>query len=74
MNDEPFWMKPKIVELSDGTEVTLRPEVESDLELTLEMFCSYSLMRLWSIFPSQSHGNVSRAGSRTSITVRLYLS
>ncbi|MFH1180757.1 MAG: GNAT family N-acetyltransferase [Candidatus Bathyarchaeota archaeon] len=42
MNDEPFWMKPKIVELSDGTEVTLRPEVESDLELTWEMFCSFS--------------------------------
>ena len=42
MNYEPFWMKPKTVKLSDGTEVTLRPEIESDLDLTWEMFCSFS--------------------------------
>jgi RimJ/RimL family protein N-acetyltransferase len=35
-------MKPKKVVLSDGTEVTLRPEVESDLDLTWKMFSSYS--------------------------------
>jgi RimJ/RimL family protein N-acetyltransferase len=35
-------MKQKKVVLSDGTEVTLRPEVESDLDLTWEMFSSFS--------------------------------
>lgn len=42
MNNEPFWMKPKKVVLKNGTEVTLRPEIESDLELTWEMFNSLS--------------------------------
>ena len=42
MNNEPFWMKPKKVVLSDGTEVILRPETESDFKLTWEMFSSFS--------------------------------
>ncbi len=42
MTTEPFWMKPKKVVLSDGTMVTLRPEIESDLEPTWEMFNSFS--------------------------------
>lgn len=46
MKDEPFWIKPKKVVLRDGTEVTLRPEVESDLEPTWEMFSSLSDMTL----------------------------
>lgn len=39
---EPFWMNPRKVVLSDGTEVTLRPEIESDLEYAWEMFNSIS--------------------------------
>lgn len=35
-------MKPKKVELKDGTEITLRPEIDSDLEPTWEMFSSLS--------------------------------
>ena len=35
-------MKLKKVVLSDGTEVTLRPEIDSDLEPTWEMFSSLS--------------------------------
>ena len=42
MSSEPFWMKPKKVELKDGTRVTLRPEIDSDLEPTWEMFTSLS--------------------------------
>jgi len=42
MSTEPFWMKPKKVVLKDGTEVTLRPEIDSDLEPTWEMFSSLS--------------------------------
>jgi RimJ/RimL family protein N-acetyltransferase len=42
MNTEPFWMNPKKVVLRDGTEVTLRPEIDSDLEPTWEMFSSLS--------------------------------
>lgn len=42
MSTEPFWMKPKKVVLRDGTEVTLRPEIDSDLEPTWEMFSSLS--------------------------------
>ncbi len=42
MNDEPFWMKPKKVVLRDGTVVTLRPEIESDFDLTWDMFSSFS--------------------------------
>ena len=35
-------MKPKKVELKDSTEITLRPEIDSDLEPTWEMFNSLS--------------------------------
>jgi RimJ/RimL family protein N-acetyltransferase len=42
MTAEPFWMKPKQIVLSDGTKVTLRPEIDSDLEPTWEMFSSFS--------------------------------
>ncbi|TRO51823.1 hypothetical protein E2P71_08610, partial [Candidatus Bathyarchaeota archaeon] len=42
MNAEPFWMKPKKIVLRDGTEVTLRPEIESDFDLTWDMFSSFS--------------------------------
>ena len=42
MSTEPFWMKTKIVVLNDGAEVTLRPEIDSDLEPTWDMFSSLS--------------------------------
>ena len=35
-------MKPKKINLKDGTEVTLRPEIDSDLEPSWEMFSSLS--------------------------------
>lgn len=38
MSDEPFWMSPKNVRLNDGTQVTLKPEVDEDLESTWGMF------------------------------------
>ena len=42
MAAEHFWLKPKKVRLEDGTEVTMRPEVASDLEPVWEMFSSLS--------------------------------
>ncbi|MBT3284945.1 N-acetyltransferase [Candidatus Bathyarchaeota archaeon] len=42
MSTEPFWMKPKKINLKDGIEVTLRPEIDSDLEPSWEMFSSLS--------------------------------
>ena len=42
MAAEHFWLKPKRVRLGDGTEVTLRPEVASDLEPVWDMFSSLS--------------------------------
>ena len=42
MSTELFWMKPKKVVLKDGTEVMLRPEIDTDLELVWEMFSSLS--------------------------------
>ena len=39
---EPFWMTPQQVVLRDGTEVTLRPETDGDLEYAWEMFSSIS--------------------------------
>lgn len=42
MDAEPFWMNPKIVNLRDGTEVTLRPEILTDLEPAWRMHSSLS--------------------------------
>jgi len=56
MTTEPFWMKTKRVVLRDGTEVKLRPEIESDLEPTWEMFSSLSdesLQYLPQLFPRE---------------------
>jgi len=39
---ERFWLKPRRVRLRDGEEVTMRPEVASDLEPVWEMFSSLS--------------------------------
>ena len=35
-------MKPKKVDLKDGTEITLRPQIDTDLEPTWDMFSSLS--------------------------------
>lgn len=42
MAAERFWLEPRRVRLRDGEEVTLRPEVASDLEPVWGMFSSLS--------------------------------
>jgi len=42
MAAERFWLEPRRARLRDGEEVTLRPEVASDLEPVWEMFTSLS--------------------------------
>ncbi|MBN2335028.1 GNAT family N-acetyltransferase [Candidatus Bathyarchaeota archaeon] len=42
MDKSPFWLKPRTVQLRDGTRVTLRPEERRDREPVWEMFASLS--------------------------------
>ena len=42
MATEPFWMKPKKVTLRDGTEVTIRPEADRDMEPVWSYFSTLS--------------------------------
>ncbi len=42
MSNDQFWLEPKEVTLRDGRSISLRPEIESDLEPTWDMFSSLS--------------------------------